>query len=230
MKRVILSLCFVLCCVLAPGAQGQVFTLWPSSGGNGDSSNPLGAEAFSTEPVIINGVECEMKLALVYQNLNDLALSIREHFKDGQVAAAGNNLLVTMPADNGRHWRYLYIALRPGLPVLQISMKLPVKLPENFVWPRRLPILPNATPFRVMLFPKRDAAYGAFHFPPGSTAEALDQITAAAGDNWARMAHEEANLGRASGEILIRKNPPSIMLVNFTKEGVGVVYTRPLKK
>lgn len=215
-------------CFLALSVRGQVFTLWPSSGGGSD--NPLEAEIFSTEPVIINGIECEMKLGLVYRGLHDLAALLREHFRDAQTVAAGNSLMMTLPAENGWRQRYLYIALRHGMPVLQISMKVPEKLPERFTWPRQLPILPHATPFRVMVFPKRDAFYGSFRYPPGSTAEALEQITAAAGNDWVRTAHESANLGRASGEILIRSNPSSIMLVNFTQEGTGIVYIRPLKK
>ncbi len=215
-------------CFLGLTARAQVFTLWPSAGGS--TGNPLDAEIFSTEPVIINGVECEMKLGLIRQSFDDLAIALRNHFRRAQIAAAGNNLMVTLPPENGWLQRYLYIAIRRGMPVLQISMKVPEKLPENFVWPRQLPILPSATPFRVMVFPKRNALYGSFHYPPGSTAGALDQITGIAGNDWVRMAHESANFGRASGEVLIRSNPAAVMLVNFTRDGVGIVYTRPLEK
>ncbi len=221
-------LILTICC-LALGAQAQVFTLWPSGGGVSD--NPLEAEIFSTEPVIINGVRCEMKLGLVHQDIHNLVISIQENFRDAKVAAKGNNLLVMMPVQDGWQQRYLYVSVRPGMPVLQVSMKIPEKIPDKFDWPRQLPILAHATPFRLMSFPKRQALYGAFRYDGTPTAVALEQMIAIASpDKWEPMAREETNLGRASGEILIRKNPPAIMLVNFTQEGVGFVYTRPLSK
>lgn len=216
---------------LALSAQAQVFTLWPSSGGANASANPLEAEEFNVETVIINGVKLEMRMGLIYSGLHDLALALREHFKDAQIAAAGNNLIVVRPAGEGWQQRYLYIALRHGMPVLQIAMKVPEKLPKSFDWPRQLPLPSGAEPFRVMSFPKRGALYGAFRHDFTSTAEALEQVIAiATPGGWVPMAHEEANQGRASGEILIRKNPSGVMLVNFTREGTGFVYFRPLDK
>ncbi len=216
--------------VLALTAQARVFSLWPRTSGGGASDNPLEAREFSKEPVIINGVKLEMSLGLINMHQNDIIISIQQQFKNAKVAGGGANLLIMCPEEDGWQQRYLLIKIREGLPVLQIAMRVPTKLPDKFDWPRQLPILPNAKPFRVMSFPQRNALYGAFTYDHFTTAEALDRISGTLNsEEWVPIGKEQANYGAASGEIFLRKSPSSVMLVNFTQEGIGFVYTRPMK-
>lgn len=223
--RYIFSL--ILLCCFSCTVRAEIFSLWPGAKSS-NNYNPLEAKEFSVEPVVVNGVKLEMRLGLIDRNIHDLMADLKIHFSHDKVIYGGQNIILSEKLADGWEQRYLLFRIREGMPMLQIAMKIPPKLPDQFEWPAALPITRDGKPFRIMYFPKRNAWYGAYatHTSP---LMALEQISLEAErGGWVAVSQEKANLGSARGEIFIRPKPGSVMLINFADEGIGTSYVRPL--
>ena len=221
------KLLLIMLCMLLSSAEARVFSLWPGKKSN-SRYNPLEAREFSVEPVLVNGVRLEMRLGLIDRNINDLMADLKDNFSDGKVIYGAQNIVLTKKLADGWKQRYLLFRIREGMPMLQIAMKIPPQLPEKFSWPTVLPITDDGKPLRIMYFPNRDAWYGSYRIQ-GNPVAALEQISNEIKQSgWTAVSKEKTNFGNARGEIFIRTKPGSVMLVNFSDDGVGTVYVRPL--
>ena len=224
---------FVTLCLTPWFCQADVFSIWPTStgkggGGTNDPENALRSREIMVEPVTINEVQLSLRVALIDMRLEELLELLRKLFPGAEFAANSNSILVKIKDTSGRETRLLLVYLGTGFPIIQFSMQLPEKFPENIQWPSELPMTADGVPVKYMYFPKRDAWYGSFKTVVSSS-QALSEIAGKLStDGWSPFTGE-ANSGiDGKGEIFLKKNPFSIMLVNFS-DNIGSVYTRRTK-
>lgn len=224
---------FVILCLTACCCQADVFSIWPASSGKGgggvnDPENALRPREIMVEPVTINGIQLSLRVALIDMRLEELLELLRKLFPGAEFAANTNSILVKIKDTSGRETRLLLVYLGTGFPIIQFSMLLPEKFPQNIQWPAELPMTAAGVPVKYMYFPKREAWFGSFK-TVASSGQALSEIAGKLStDGWSPFTGE-ANSGiDAKGEIFLKKNPFSIMLVNFS-DGIGSVYTRRTK-
>ncbi len=182
------------------------------------------------QKLILNGQDLTLRLGLVDMSLMDLLADLKTSFPDAAFAAGGNTLLVKYDLKNGWKQRLLLIYFGERFPVLQFSLQFPPVLTRVPEWPRCLPITVDGKPLRVIAMPGRKSWFGVFKTDLPATA-ALHAVSAdlkAAG--WLPFTGEAATALNGRGELFIRKQPLSVMLVNLTSRGIATVYTRPCGK
>ena len=227
MFRTITILCAVVCASVA--VRADVFTLWPKGKSSEDGLDTfLKSTALINEPVRINGAKAELKLSLVKMTLTDILALLKNKFPNAEFAVGGDSILVKQKLPNGWHKRLLLVYFGDFFPILQISISLPPKLPR-VRWPQNLVITSDGIPLRYIYFPKRESWYGMFK-TSAAPSQALAEVSSSLkAQGWAPITGESSSNYRGRGEIFLKKKPLSIMLVNFSKNGTAMVFTRRMK-
>jgi hypothetical protein len=231
MKNRIKHLLLILLIALSAPGNGEVFSLWPNAGkGNaGNAETALNPKIVWSEPVTINDVKLELNVGLIDMNAEDLAALLFKLFPRAKFATNSNSLLVIIKQEDGSEKRLLLVHLGENTPIIQFSMTVPPKFPENFAWPACLPMPGDSVPVKYMHFSKRNAYYG--EFKTGTNpALGLEEISGKIShEGWtAAVGGAPRERGRA-GDVFMKSKPPAVMLVNFDQKGNGFVFTRPLK-
>ena len=243
-KPFFVSLATVIICLVGSfPLYGDVFTIWPFSGGgakpsgNNSGSNVidiLQATKLWSEPVIINGRRLSLGISLVRSDLKTCVIQLRDLYPKASMARNSNSVLMNIKLANEMQRRIFLIELNGPFPVIAFSMDIPKKIPDRFSWPSDIPIPSGATPISYMEFPKRDATYGHFSFTAASASQALGEMKSSLSAMGWKAVTRESSTSIAEGEIFLRDNPKSIMIVNLSlsknsSTGKGSVYLRPLK-
>ncbi|MEI8245952.1 MAG: hypothetical protein WCI51_08990 [Lentisphaerota bacterium] len=231
MKNYIKHLLLIALLALTVAGNGEVFSLWPNAGrGNGtNAETALNPKNIWSEPVTINDVKLELNVGLIDMNPEDLVALLMKLFPNAKFATNSNSMLVIIKQEDGSEKRLLLVSLGANTPVIQFSMTVPAKFPENFTWPACLPLPGDSAPVKYMYFSKRDAYYG--EFKTGTApAQGLEEIARKIShEGWAATVKRTAGDRDNTGEIFMKSKPLAVMLVNFDKSGSGFVFTRPIK-
>lgn len=231
MKRfltVLLILCF-------HAAIAEVFTFAPfSGGGKGDLSEFLSPLELWIEPVVINGVEGDLKISVLDIGLQVCLAQIKQNFPDAKISKNGNSALFEIKEKNGGRKRVYFVELGGVYPVIQFSIDLPSKMPDSPSWPRTLPLPPDSKPVTTMEFPSRKADYGYFTTSLSSD-EALRSIRLQIGSGgWQAFGSHDNQMNPATGDIFINKKSLRIMIVSFSEndsgEVRGSIYQKPIRE
>ncbi|MFA6715680.1 MAG: hypothetical protein WCS27_09905 [Victivallaceae bacterium] len=221
---------FTILCIIwgiSIAAQAEVYTLRSKGKSSGrDLDTFLPGVSLINEPVFINGAKAELKLSLVKIPISEILTLIKKLFPDARLAAGGGSLLVKQKLPDGRHKRLLLICFGKFCPVLQISMTVPPRLPKPSQWPENLAISSDGIPLRYMYFPRRESWYGTFKTamePAPALHEIRNSLTA---QGWAPISGESSSRQQGRGEIFMRKKPLSLMLINFSDDGIATVFSR----
>ncbi len=231
MKQGIKLLVLILLPALSIPGHSEIFSLWPNAGkgGAGNPETALNPKNVWHEPVIINGVKLELNVGLIDMTGEDLAALLLKLFPTAKFATNSNTMLVIIKQADGSEKRLLLVLLGENIPVIQFSMTVPARLPENFSWPDCLPLPVDSTPVKYMYFSKRNAYYGEFKTGV-APALGLEEIARKIKhEGWAAAVKSTPGGSSNTGEIFLKNNPRAVMLVNFDKNGSGFVFTRPLK-
>lgn len=231
MKNYIKHLLLVSLIALAVPGRSEVFSLWPNSGkgGSGNAETALNPKNIWSEPVTINDVKLELNIGLIDMNAEDLVAMLVKLFPKAKYATNSNSMLVIIKQEDGSEKRLLLVSLGENTPVIQFSMTVPAKFPENFSWPSCLPLPVDSTPVKYMYFSKRNAYYGEFK-TGANPSLGLEEITGKLNhEGWTATVKRNGGDRENTGEIFMKTKPMSVMLVNFDKNGSGFVFTKPLK-
>ncbi len=211
-------------------AYAEVFTLWPKGKSSGQELDTfLKSTSLINEPVRINGAKAELKLGLVRRSLTEILTLLKKKFPDAEFAAGGDSILVKQKLPNGWHKRLLLVYFGDFFPVLQISMTLPPKPPKPSRWPETLVMTSDGIPLRYIYFPNRETWYGMFKTsmdPSQALAEISSSLKA---QGWAPVTGESSPNYQGQGEMFMKKQPLSIILINFSESGVANVLSRRIK-
>ncbi len=239
MKKTTAALTLLLA---ACAAQADVFSLWSSfrpsssqgaSAAASSAEEMLAAKKLWTEPVVVNGSELGLGIALVDADFETCAARLREAYPKAPCAGNADELLMEIKLENGRRLR-VYIVRMPGIgPVMQFTMELPSKLAQTPQWPAELPLPPSSTPLTVMRFPNRSSVYGYF-----SSALSPDQALADMRKNllssgW-KVAGDDGGSNVSGGDFYLKEKPLSVSIVgaNADENGQtrGSAYSRKIGK
>jgi hypothetical protein len=145
MKKTTAALTLLLA---ACAAQADVFSLWSSfrpsssqgaSAAASSAEEMLAAKKLWTEPVVVNGSELGLGIALVDADFETCAARLREAYPKAPCAGNADELLMEIKLENGRRLR-VYIVRMPGIgPVMQFTMELPSKLAQSLNGQRNCP-------------------------------------------------------------------------------------------
>lgn len=228
MLKTIIVVCSIFYASVA--AQAEVFTLWPKGSSSGQELDTfLKSTPLLNEPVRINGTAAELKLSLVKMNLTEILTLLKKKFPNAKFAAGGDSILVKQTLTNGWHKRLLLVCFGDFFPILQISMTLPPELPAPSRWPQELAITSDGVPLRYMYFSKREAWYGMFK-TTAEPAQALAEVTSSlTAKGWTAITGESSPNYQGRGEIFLKKKPLSVMLVNFSEDGIAAVLSQRMK-
>ena len=231
MKKILSVFLFVI--VLTVSA--EVFSLWPFSGHDerisSSSDALLKPSELWSEKIKANGMDLNMRVALVSTPFNDCLALLRKNFPEAKFAANKKNVVMERKLKNGGRERTLLIAIDGIYPVMQFSLVLPDKavLPKD--WPREFPLLPGASPVTVMYFPKRNAVYGMFRSPMNTRTALPQLISQLKSRGWQPVSNENA-LGTGTGEIFLNESKKELLIIGFSnqKDGsgcTGTIYKKP---
>ena len=212
-------------------AKTDVYTLWRGSKSEGhDLDSCLKPGIILDEPVLINGsAKAKLKIGMVRMNLNAILNILKKKFPQAVFAAGGDSVLVKLKLPNGWHKRLLLIYFGDFMPVLQISMTLPPKLPRPSRWPDEMIKTSDAQVQRYLYFPNRKTWYGRFKTSM-EPSQALAEVNyTLKSQGWSGVTGEASGKRRGQGEIYLKKEPLSVMLVNFSPDGNAIVMSRRLK-
>jgi hypothetical protein len=231
-KNIIFASIIVFLLVLTPTLKGEVFSLWPVGGKGGgknsgiDPSSVLSPRTLFEEPVVINGKRLKLGIALVDLPLSEVFSLLKRLYPKAEYASGPSTVLVKIKLPDGWQKRLLLVYIGDRFPVIQFAMTLPPRLPATFKWPDELPITADGSPVRYMYFPGRESWYGMFK-TSAQPAQALSEIAGSlSADGWIPVSGEASSGLHGKGEMFMKKKPLSIMLVNFSQKGYGIVYTR----
>ncbi len=208
----------------------EVFTLWPKGRSRGQELDTfLKTTSLLNEPIYINGVKAELKLGLIARSLTEVLTMLKKKFPTAKLAAAGDSILVKQKLPNGWHKRLLLVYFGDFFPILQISIALPPKPAKPSRWPDSLIKTSDGIPLRYIYFPKRKTWYGMFKTRMGPS-QALAEISSSLkAQNWTPVTGEASPNYQGRGEMFMKKNASSIILINFSEDGVANVISRKMK-
>tara|TARA_B100000609_G_C17212041_1_gene434327 strand:+ start:425 stop:1123 length:699 start_codon:yes stop_codon:yes gene_type:complete len=225
-KRSLLAALFLLPVALS----AKVYSLIPGRGGSGGIEEVLKPKTFWDEPVVINDVRMSLKIGLVAIPIDVLLQNLIKFFPNSKFAANKNTLLIIQKQKDGSQKRVLLVYLGKGMPLLQFSIMLPKKLPENFKWPEVLPRTFDAKPKKYVALPMRNVWYGLFKTASHKEV-ALGEMSSSLEANGWKPLSSTLNSGKpATGEMFYRKDPPGIMIINCTEEGFASSFYHPVSK
>ena len=226
---------FSLCLAGTPlFLSAEVFSLWPFSG-----NESIGVEEATrpaplwTEKVIVNGRSLELGVALNRNSLEVCRNNLRKLYPNASFAENANSLLAEIKLKNGLRRRIYLLAIDGIYPVISFSMDLPPSGMKAGEWPSEFPLPPGATPVMTMRFPARNAVYGAFtsSFDVRQTLPSLASSLQSMG--WSSVSGEHQNPLTGSGEIFLRNDSSSMLVIGLTprKDGgcFGTIYQRKNK-
>ena len=208
----------------------EVFTLWPKGKSSGQELDTfLKSTALMDEPVFINGVKADLKLGLVRGSLTEILTLLKKKFPTAKFVAAGDSILIKQKLPNGWYKRLLLVYFGDFFPLLQISITLPPKPAKPSRWPSSLVKTSDGVPLRYIYFPRRETWYGMFKTtmePSQALAEVSSSLKA---QGWTPISGEASPNYQGQGEMFMKKNSSSIIMVNFSESGVANVISRKIK-
>lgn len=224
-----------------PQLRADIFSLLPFSPRNPASltalSDSMGPKRFWKEKINVNGTDMFMEIFLIDRSLRDIAAQVRQGKKQNiAVFANSNSLLLEEPGKDGSLLRTYYLELSSVRPVLQFKMLIPAgrKTMKAADWPSELPLVAGAEELTCMRFPARNALYGGFLVRKAVVPQVLsDMSDRIAAKGWNPVSREADNVFKGSGEVFMKENPSSIMILGIARDssGKGVrvsIYTRNL--
>ncbi len=209
----------------------EVFSLWPfSSGEGGVRQEALNPARLWSEKVVVDGHSLEMGVSLVRNPLDVCYKNLRKLYPDARFAANANSLLVEIKRKNGIRRRLYLLSIEGIYPTIEFSMDLPAEKLKPSNWPADFPLPPGAKPIAVMEFPNRNAVYGAFSSDFGVEQTLPILASALKNAGWNSVTKEHQDSLRGSGEVFLKQDPPSLLILGFspTKNGgcIGTIYQR----
>jgi hypothetical protein len=213
----------------------EVFTLAPfSGGGKGEPSEFLSPLNLWTEPVVINGVPGGLKISVLDIGLQICIDQLMRNFPDAKISENDNSALCEIKEKGGGRKRIYLIELGGVYPVIQFSIDLPSKIPDNPTWPHVLPLPPDSTAVSTIEFPSRKANYGYFTTAL-SAGEALRSIRLQIeSEGWQAFGSHDNPMHPANGDVFISKKPLRIMIISFSEnengDVKGAIYQKPIRE
>ena len=214
---------------------GEVFTLWPYSGGKSVSGSkwPLLQEGSGvplfTEKITVNGFPFELKAYRLTWNREDLLTFIKRNFRPEQRIVGQDFIRLSNRLPSGNIERFLLMFSPESGTWTLFRSEVPEKIPKITEWSPDLPELPEgAVPDQMILFPERDAVCGSFRDGPENPEFTLSGMAEKLKRNgFLPLSGEYKKNG--TGEIFFRKNPKTLLWVNFSPDGSGVFYQKKIK-
>lgn len=212
----------------------DVYLLGPGGGVPSSPGQALNPFNLWSEPVIINGIKCELKVSLLRTNLAESFKRLRQYYPTAKFAYNAESLLFEVKDGKLRRRVYLVETGKAPYPVVLFSIEYK-EIPANLKWPSSLPSAPDITPIQVMEFPERGSVYGRFSstFPAKNILSSLDSALEA--DGWQPLTREakKAELGTAKGEFYIKFNPTQIITISTLNKDNGgseaIIYRKKIK-
>ncbi|MBR3707923.1 MAG: hypothetical protein IKM17_02800, partial [Lentisphaeria bacterium] len=101
-------------------------------------------------------------------------------------------------------------------------------------WTKELPLIADAEDMTCMEFPVRRAAFGAFLLKNATVPQVLSDLTVRIrAMGWEQVSREADDVFTGSGEVFLKHDPYSIMILGVTAHNDGVrvsMYSRPIEK
>jgi len=216
--------------------RADVFLLGP--GGNGGTPSPgnaLNPLDLWSEPIIINGLDCKLKVSLIPTNLVDSFRLLRKFYPEGKFTYNNEAILFEVKEGDLKRRLYLIRTDNPQYPLLQFSIEFK-EIPKDFKWPSSLPSAPDMKPIHVMQFPQRNSVYGCFEssFPAKTVLLSLHSSLIA--DGWQPLTGEaaKAHIGKAKGEFYMKSNPTEIITISTLDKENGsseaIIYRKKINE
>ncbi len=215
--------------------QGEVFTLWPYSGGGSAKSYKLESlpgidpKILYSEPMIVNGARMDLEVYRINSIYDNLILFLKSNFDSKDLQAAGDTIRVAFKVNDKQVERWLIVFSGEGKPLTLFRVVSPLQLPEPGEWPALLPPLPpGARITKVVEFSKRKSVYG--FFKGGEvTPDALLRSTSdyLRTNGWQPVGNEADSSIQGNGDLFLRVKSHELMWVNYGASGTGACYTRP---
>ena len=218
----ILVSAFVL--YVATAAYGEVYSLFPfGNGGKMWGADALGGAKLWTEPVIVNGIRLEMRVALQKSTLRDAFLLLKRKFPKARFRSNAESVLAEIPRHNGMVERIYLIAIKgKEFSTIRFSMELPPDIPKTPEWLRKLPLPASATPKETMAMPNRELEYGVFSTRISPEAAMADMTGVMLAKGWVEI----------QKGVMASKGKKRIMLFTASEDDNGIttgfVISRPL--
>ncbi len=236
-RRKIICFLFLLALVTAP-LYAEVYTLWPFRNKPADLSlftEQNRPKKFWTEQIRVNGKDLTLEIFLLDMKLTDLAKMVSAGLApEIQVMHGAQSMLLQEKQQDGSMKRVYYLALTGIQPVLQFQMRLPAERlkPSRQDWPALLPYMEDAEDVTCMEFPVRNAFYGAFQIKERPLSAVLEEAAAKiTALGWERVSRETDQVFAGKGEVFMKNNPQSILILGVNGESGSVrvsMYARPL--
>ncbi len=215
--------------------RGEVFTLWPFSGGGASASGSLAREIpgikdpLFSEAMTVNGINLNMTVSPVDIAFTELLEYLLNRFKPENLRTGSDEIRVAYKIGDNTVERWLFVNSGPGKPVTLFRVSSPESIPQPKDWPAALPPLPDgAIPTQVIYFPGRKASYGSFQNAGASKEQSMrqlnDQLKA---QGWQPVGKEGEPQINGTGDIFIRRKPRQILWADFGELGTGAFYTKP---
>lgn len=221
---------FLILFSLAFPLAAEVFSLWPFSAGSNDMDDALKPSKLWSEKIIVDGHSLEMGVSLVQNPLDVCYRNLRKLYPNARFAANSNSLLVEIKLKNGIRRRLYLLSIQGVYPTIEFTMDLPAEKLKPSNWPADFPLPPGAKPIATMEFPQRSAVYGAFSSDFGISQTLPDVASALKASGWSSVTSEHKETLNGTGEVFIKQNPPSMIIIGFSpaKNGgcIGTIYKR----
>ncbi len=229
----------LLCLLTGLTLHAEVYKLFPfnrKSASLTEIAEYSQPKKFWTEQIRVNGKMLTLEIFLLETTLEDLAKTIAAGVKpEVQTMHGARSILLQEKQPDGSMKRVYYLALNGIRQVLQFQMVLPAErlIPARKDWHDQLPYMEDAKDVTCMEFPVRGAVFGAFQLEKTTVAQTLDSMSSKISAlGWEQIGRERDQVFTGSGEVFMKSNPQSMLILGVTQNGDGVrvsMYTRPLE-
>ena len=230
-KRCLRNFIFLAAMLVSVASFGKVYTLAFGRGGpSGPIEKVLKPKTIWSEPVVINGIKMQLDIGLINKRIDIILQNLKNYFPGAKFAANSNSLLIRQKYKNGSEKRVLLMYFGKGLPMVQFSIMIPRKLPRKFIWPEKLPITHDGKPNKYIALPNQNVVYGIFRTVAHREIALGEMSSKLESDGWKPLSNT-LNTGRgAGGEAFYKKDPPGIMIINCSPDGVVSSFYHPVAK
>jgi len=194
---------------------------------------PLNEHKLWTEPVVVNGVKLGIEMSLLDEPFSICLSRMKKLYPDAQMTSNNKSLLFEITKNGVR--RRIYIVGIGGIyPSIQFAVDMSQNIPENFTWPRDLPLPSGAIPQRYVALPDRGSVMGSFRSisDPKTTIDMLSSLLES--DGWVSAGAGSDLRPESSGGIYLKTDPVRVMNIaagkNKSGECFATVYMHTAKK
>lgn len=219
-----------------PELFSEVYLNGPGKGDDGGESAaplPLNEHKLWTEHVVVNGVDLAIEISLLDEPFSICLPRMKKLYPDALMSSNPKSLLFEI-MKNGVKRRIYIIGIGGIYPSIQFAVDMPQNIPENFTWPRELPLPPGSVPQRYVALPDRDSVLGSFRSvsDPKTTVDMLASLLES--DGWVPAGAGKNVNSDSPGGVFLKSNPLRVMNVAAEKNKSGdcfaTVYMHTAKK